>query len=178
MNYHNITYPDMNNGDGLRVVLWLSGCSHHCEGCQNPQTWNHNSGIKFDDDAKRELFKELAKPYISGITFSGGDPLNEHNVREVYLLISEIVKKYPHKSVWVYSGYTWEEIFNHSNELNLIDNQEWGYRKSIILLSDVFVDGKFNKDLADVNYHWAGSTNQRIIDVKKTLSKNEIVNLP
>ena len=75
MNYHNITYPDQVNGDGLRVVLWLSGCSHHCTNCQNPQTWNPCNGIKFDDAAFDELFDELRKDYISGITITGGDPL-------------------------------------------------------------------------------------------------------
>ena len=108
MNYHNITYPDMNNGDGLRVVLWLSGCNHHCMNCQNPQTWNPDSGIKFDSAAKEELFRELEKDYISGITFTGGDPLHENNVDEVLSLVYEIKDKYPNKTIWIYSGYTLE----------------------------------------------------------------------
>ena len=81
MNYHNLTYPDQNNGDGLRVVLWLSGCSHHCKGCQNPQTWDTNSGIKFDDNVFSELFDELEKDYISGLTLTGGDPMFENNLK-------------------------------------------------------------------------------------------------
>lgn len=83
MNYHNITHDDMLNGVGLRVVLWCSGCSHNCHNCQNPQTWDINSGISFDEKAKEELFSELSKDYISGITFSGGDPLHENNLQTI-----------------------------------------------------------------------------------------------
>ena len=110
MNYHNITYPDMNNGDGLRVVLWLSGCNHKCKGCQNPQTWDTNSGILFDDSAKNELFRELYNDYISGITFSGGDPLNENNLDEILKLTYEIRSKFPIKKIWLYTGFTWEQL--------------------------------------------------------------------
>lgn len=119
MNYHNITYPDMNNGEGLRVVLWLSGCSHKCKGCQNPQTWDANSGIPFDESAKEELFRELDKDYISGLTLTGGDPLFESNLDGVLKLVIEINKRYntpqnanefrllcPQKSIWLYTGYT------------------------------------------------------------------------
>lgn len=134
MNYHNITYPDMNNGEGLRVVLWLSGCSHKCKGCQNPQTWDANSGIPFDESAKEELFRELDKDYISGLTLTGGDPLFESNLDGVLDLVTEVNKRYnipqdivhkndknnkiltknadeirllsPQKSIWLYTGYT------------------------------------------------------------------------
>ena len=101
INYHNITHDDMNNGSGLRVVLWLSGCSHHCYNCQNPQTWNPDSGIQFDESAKQEIFTELSKDYISGITFSGGDPLHENNLDEVLKLVQEIRISFPEKT----SGY-------------------------------------------------------------------------
>lgn len=162
MNYHNITHDDQNNGDGLRVVLWLSGCDHKCKGCQNPQTWDKNSGILFDKNAKEEIFEELSKDYISGITFSGGDPLNKNNNNEVFLLCTEIRKNFPNKTIWLYSGYTWEEVMN-SEEL-----------KKTVSLTDVFVDGKFIKELYDKSYHWAGSTNQRVIDIKESLNKNDM----
>lgn len=119
INYHNITYPDMNNGEGLRIVLWLSGCSHKCRGCQNPQTWDANSGIPFDESAKAELFRELDKDYISGLTLTGGDPLFESNLDGVLDLVTEVNKRYntaqngsefrllcPQKSIWLYTGYT------------------------------------------------------------------------
>ena len=148
MNYHNITHDDMSNGDGLRVVLWLAGCEHHCDGCQNPITWNPDDGLKFDDRAKFEIFKELEKKYVAGITFSGGDPLHENNVEGVLKLIKEIRQKFPNKTVWLYTGYKLEELT--------------GIKKEVANSCDVVVDGKFIKELADVNYPWAGSTNQKV----------------
>jgi len=165
MNYHNITTDDMNNGSGLRTVLWLSGCSHYCNECQNPQTWDSSSGIEFDELAKKELFENLNHEYISGLTLSGGDPLYKHNLYEVRELINEVKEKFPSKTVWLYTGYTWEEI----------TNSNWREGLKTILNVDVVVEGKFEKDKLDVNYHWAGSTNQRVIDVKKSLSQNKVV---
>ena len=176
MNYHNITTADMMNGDGLRVVLWLSGCEHHCEKCQNPQTWDIKSGIEFDIDAKEELFAELDKDYISGITFSGGDPLNKNNVNDVLTLVELIRNLYPHKSIWIYTGFYWEEMFGihfdeqHPDILKLNEK-----RKEIILNCDVLIDGRYMDNLRDTTLKWRGSTNQRVIDVQKTLQYNEVV---
>lgn len=162
MNYHDIKHDDMNNGPGLRVTLFVSGCSHHCKDCQNPETWSTESGIPFDEEAVNEIFEQLDKDYISGITFSGGDPLNENNRVEVCSLIHQIRLKYgKSKSIWIYTGYIWEEIVNTLTP--------------ILLGIDVLIDGMFKKDLADVNYHWAGSTNQRVIDVQKSLEDKKIV---
>ena len=110
MRYHDITKDDMLNGDGLRVVLWVAGCSHHCKGCQNPITWDPEGGVLFDESAKQEIFEQLDKPYIEGITFSGGDPLHEKNVDEVTAFAREIKEKYPKKNIWLYTGYLWEDI--------------------------------------------------------------------
>lgn len=159
MNYHNITKDDMLNGDGLRVVLWISGCNHCCEGCQNPQTWDINSGIPFDDNAKQELFEALDKNYISGVTFSGGDPLHPHNRKEVLQLAKEIKIKFPLKTVWIYTGYMWEYI---RFKVDLSD-------------VDVLLDGEYVKELNDNNLEWIGSSNQRVIDVQKSLKNNKIV---
>ena len=156
MNYHDIKHDDMNNGPGLRVTLFVSGCDHYCNGCQNPETWSTKSGIPFDDTAIEEIFEQLNNDYISGITFSGGDPLNANNRVEVCSLIHQIRLKYgKSKSIWIYTGYTWEEIVNTLTP--------------VLLGVDVLIDGMFDKDLADVNYHWAGSTNQRVIDVQLSL---------
>lgn len=159
MNYHNITKDDMLNGDGLRVVLWVAGCSHHCKGCQNPITWNPNDGLPFDENAKKEIFNELDKDYISGITFSGGDPLMPCNRQVVGNLIEEINKKYPNKTIWLYTGYTFDEI------------KDLPFIKYV----DVLVDGEYVESLRDVNLLWKGSSNQKVIDVKKTLEKNEVI---
>ena len=162
MNYHDIKHDDMNNGPGLRVTLFVSGCDHYCNGCQNPETWSTKSGIPFDDTAIEEIFEQLNNDYISGITFSGGDPLNENNRVEVCSLIHQIRLKYgKSKSIWIYTGYTWEEIVNTLTP--------------VLLGVDVLIDGMFDKDLADVNYHWAGSTNQRVIDVQKSLEEKKVV---
>ena len=104
MRYHNITKDDMLNGDGLRVVLWVAGCEHHCPNCQNPVTWDINGGLEFDEAAKKEIFDELEKNYVSGITFSGGDPLHTQNRKDVGALIEEIKEKFSNKTIWIYSG--------------------------------------------------------------------------
>lgn len=167
MNYHNITTDDMMNGSGLRVVLWVSGCNHHCSSCQNPQTWDKNSGINFDFEAENELFEKLNNDYISGITFTGGDPLCDCNLSNIENLCIRIKEQYPNKTIWLYTGYTWEEIIN--------DNTN-GIRKRIVSdYCDVLVDGRFEKDKSDINYPYAGSSNQRIIDIKKTLQTNKVI---
>lgn len=177
MNYHNLTYPDQNNGDGLRVVLWLSGCSHHCKGCQNPQTWNTNSGIPFNESAKEELFRELDRDYISGITLSGGDPLNESNLDGVLNLVNEIRLLFPNKSIWLYTGYTWEQIIYPivTDDLNPERDEKIRKRKEIISQCDILVDGRYIEEKRDITLKWRGSSNQRVIDVQKSLQQNEIV---
>ncbi len=159
MKYHNITKDDMLNGSGLRVVLWVSGCAHHCPGCQNPITWNPDDGLEFDDTAKEEIFTELDKDYVDGITFSGGDPLFTGNRECIGKFIDEIKEKYPKKTIWLYTGYPWESI-------NSID-----FIKKI----DVLVDGKFVSEFKDNSLHWKGSSNQRVIDVQKTFKRAEVV---
>lgn len=154
MKYHNITTDDMLNGDGLRVVLWVAGCEHHCVGCQNPITWNPDYGLIFDTKAENELFAELRKPYISGITFSGGDPLHPKN-RNTIMRLAMLAKFLYRKTVWLYTGYLWEDICDLPGIENI----------------DVLVDGKFIQELADITYHWAGSTNQRVIDVAESLKQ-------
>ena len=164
MRYHNITKDDMLNGDGLRVVLWLSGCSHNCPGCQNPLTHNPNDGLIFDEAAKQEIFEQLEKPYISGITFSGGDPLFMGNRAEVLAFMKEIKEKYPDKNIWSYTGYTIEELENGSPE----------FTKELKQYVDVLVEGRYIESLRDVNLHWRGSSNQRIIDFAKEREIDEI----
>ena len=189
MNYHNITYPDQNNGDGLRVVLWLSGCSHHCKGCQNPQTWDANSGVLFDESAKEEIFKELNKDYISGITLSGGDPLNEANLDGVLGLVNQIRLLFPQKTIWLYTGYRvrgiqeglfvltpnviTDKISDHKEIIDRVNDDV--KRSDIIKKCDVLIDGRYVEEKRDITLKWRGSSNQRVINVQKSLQKNEIV---
>lgn len=179
MNYHNITHDDMNNGSGLRVVLWLSGCSHHCNKCQNQQTWNPQNGIEFDTVAKKELFDELSKDYISGITLSGGDPLYEENLSEVLNLVNEIRISYKEKNIWLYTGYTWDECIWSKMppppKSTAKDFIEWNQRKEIISKVDVLVDGRYIDEQRDITLKWRGSKNQRVIDVKISFAKGQVV---
>ncbi|MGN0334903.1 MAG: anaerobic ribonucleoside-triphosphate reductase activating protein [Lachnospiraceae bacterium] len=159
MRYHNITKDDMLNGDGLRTVLWLAGCGHCCPECQNPITWDPDGGLLFDQAAKEELFGELEKNYISGVTFSGGDPLYPSSRRDLLNLIREIKEKFPTKTMWLYTGYLWEEIKN----------------LELVSYLDVLVDGEFLIDQRDVSLKWKGSANQRVIDVQKSLAQDEVI---
>ena len=165
MNYHKIEKTSVANGTGIRVVLWVSGCSLHCKGCHNPETWSLNSGKLFDEEAKIELFEALDKPYIQGITFSGGHPLECENVETVYLLIKEIKEKFPTKDIWLYTGYTLEQIFplvvTDMLDVNAL------YRQEIVNMCDVVVDGKYIEELKDITLKWRGSSNQRVWDIKR-----------
>lgn len=166
MRYHNITKADMLNGDGLRVVLWLAGCSHHCQACQNPITWDANDGLIFDEEAKKEVFAELEKSWCSGLTLSGGDPLYVGNRKDVGLLVKEIKSKFPDKNIWCYTGYTWEELMKQvKDDENL---------KIILNNVDVLLDGRFVLSLALEKLHYVGSSNQRIIDVRSSLDTGNI----
>ena len=149
----------MLNGDGLRAVLWVSGCSHCCKECQNPITWDANGGLPFDEEAKEELFDELKKDYISGITLSGGDPLYYGNRADMLALVKEIHEKFPEKTIWMYTGFVWETI----EQLEIMN------------YIHVLVDGEFMVDLKDTQLYWRGSSNQRVIDVKATRAAGQVV---
>lgn len=159
MRYHNITKDDMLNGDGLRVVLWVAGCDHGCKECQNPVTWDPDGGLAFDLEAKEELFEILSRDYISGITFSGGDPLYKGNRQDITELAEEIKAKFPLKTIWLYTGYSYEEVKN----------------LPVMECIDVLVDGEFEIAKKDIQAKWRGSINQRVIDVRKTRELGQIV---
>lgn len=161
MFYHNIVKNDMLNGDGLRVTLFVSGCSHNCPNCQNPQTHSPTSGIEFDVSALSEIFEQLDQNYISGLTLSGGDPLYCDNRAKIYYICNKVKQLYSNKTIWLYTGFRWEEI------------------KDLLLLKyvDVLVDGRFIEALKDntENCKWRGSSNQKIIDVQKSLKEKEVI---
>ena len=148
MRYHDITKDDMRNGFGLRAVLWVSGCEHHCPGCQNPVTWDPEDGLVFDEKAHDELMDILSRDYISGLTLSGGDPLYPGNRDEVCALCREVKENMPDKTIWLYTGYDYEDI----RELDVMQ------------YVDVVVDGRYDEALRDVLLNWRGSSNQRVID--------------
>ena len=158
MNYCGITAPDIANGTGCRVVLWISGCNHKCKGCHNPKTWDYKYGKKFDEDAKNIIYQWLSKPYIKGLTISGGDPLDRSNdeLLEILDLCIYVKTNFPDKDIWIYTGYTYEQLLEKSNT-NILN---------ILLQSDYLVDGPFIKELRDLSIPFRGSTNQRIIDLE------------
>lgn len=145
----------MLNGDGLRVVLWVAGCSHCCKECHNPVTWDPDGGLLFDQAAKEEIWEQLNKSYISGITFSGGDPLHPANRFGVRELMAEIKEKYPGKTIWLYTGDVWENILQYP----------------LMKYVDVLVDGEFHAEEKDAKLLWKGSANQRVIDVQESLKQ-------
>lgn len=147
----------MLNGDGLRVVLWLAGCNHCCKNCHNPITWDPDGGLPFDEAAKQELFEQLGKSYISGITFSGGDPLHPVNRMDVRELMVQIKETFPDKTIWLYTGDSWEDIRHYS----------------LLQYVDVLVDGEFVEEKKDPKLLWKGSANQRVIDVRQTLAQED-----
>ena len=159
MQYHNITKDDMLNGDGLRVVLWVAGCTHGCKECQNPVTWDPTVMLMFGEWVKEEQFEQLEKSYISGITYSGGDPLYVGNREAITALAKEIREKFPEKTQWLYTGYEWNQIQN----------------EAIIPYLDVVVDGRFEVEQKDTKLHWKGSANQKVIDVQDSLKTGKIV---
>ena len=160
MNISGISHPDVNNGLGLRVTIWVSGCIHHCKGCHNPETWDFNHGKEFTDDDKQIVFEQLEKPYIKGVTFSGGDPLCSY--KDVLELAREIKEKYPSKDIWIFTGFKFEKVAEHFGD--------------ILKYVDYIVDGKFEIDKRDVSLAFRGSKNQNIW--KKNEEGNfDIVNL-
>lgn len=157
MNYHKIDKCSISNGIGIRTVLWISGCDHHCKGCHNPETWDCKSGKPFDESAKQELFNNLSKPYIDGITYSGGDPLHSANYQEIIKLAREVRERFPDKTQWLYTGYTFEYLTQYNDG-----------RDKIFDYIDVMVDGRFIEEQKDITLPFRGSTNQRLIDINQS----------
>ena len=163
MNYHNIKTDDMLNGDGLRVTCWVSGCNMGCFNCYNPQTWDFDSGIPFTEETMQEILYDLSKPYIKGLTLSGGHPLDPHNALEVLEIVKRVKMVFPNKDIWIYSGYVWENIMKDET------------LKEILKYIDVLVDGAYVDELRDISLAFRGSSNQRIIDVPKSLEQNKVI---
>lgn len=163
MNYHNIKTDDMLNGDGLRVTCWVSGCNMGCFNCYNPQTWDFNSGIPFTENTMQEILYDLSKPYIKGLTLSGGHPLDPHNAPKVLEIVKRVKMVFPNKDIWIYSGYVWENIMKDET------------LREILKYIDVLVDGAYVDELRDISLAFRGSSNQRIIDVSKSLEQNKVI---
>ena len=163
MNYEKVDKCSVSNGAGVRTVLWVSGCDVHCHNCHNPQTWDFNSGIPFTDDTMQEILYDLSKPYIKGLTLSGGHPLDPHNAPKVLEIVKRVKMVFPNKDIWIYSGYEWEDIIKNET------------LREILKYTDVLVDGAYIDELRDISLPFRGSSNQRIIDVEKSLTENKVI---
>ena len=178
MNYASLKTYDTANGPGVRVSLFVSGCEHYCKDCFNSEAWDFNYGQEFTEDTLHKIIEAMTKSWIYGITFLGGEPMNPKNVIEVSKIIARIRCSFSNKTIWVYSGYTLEELLSRYQNM-FIDpkmSQEVAFATGSILKNiDVLVDGRFVAELKDLKLRFRGSSNQRIIDMKKYWESGEIV---
>lgn len=159
MKYSKLEKNSIANGTGIRCVLWVSGCSVCCKGCHNPQTWDFDCGKMFDIEAIQIICEELKKPYIAGLTLSGGHPLEPENIEVCTCLCMYLKKRFPEKTIWLYTGWQWEEI-SHMEIMKYID---------------VVVDGPYIEEQKDITLKWRGSRNQRVIDCQQSLVNKTII---
>ncbi len=169
MNYATIKKNDIANGLGVRISLFVSGCTHHCKGCFNSVAWSFDYGNPFKEETQNQILSLLDKPHIKGLTLLGGEPMEPQNQVEVIKLLRQVKQKFPQKDIWCYSGYTLEELRDTNNRSHTPVTDE------ILSLVDVLVDGKFVEEKKNLKLKFRGSENQRIIDMNKTRTQHKIV---
>lgn len=171
MRYAQLRSMDISNGNGVGVALFVQGCHLHCKNCFNQETWDFDGGKEWNKDIEKKLFMLIDKPYITRVSFLGGEPLADENVGTILDILVKIFLVFKDaKKIWLYTGYTWEHLWDDSN-----DSEFDEVRRQALLLCDVVVDGGYDENLKDLKYKYAGSTNQRVIDVGKTLENDSIV---
>lgn len=168
-NYFKINRYDTANGEGLRMTIFFTGCHFACKDCFNSEIWDFNIGKNFNNEVLDKIIA-LSDEHIRGLSILGGEPLHPRNIEEVAHLVYNFKKVYPSKDIWLWTGFTYEEL----NKINLGEKYKLALN-SIFKYIDVLVDGRFELDKKDLNLKWRGSSNQRVIDIQKTLEKNEIV---
>lgn len=167
MHFASIKNCDIANGVGVRISLFVSGCTHHCHNCFNSEAWDFNYGQQFTKTQEDQIIDLLKPDYIAGLSLLGGEPMEDANQKGLLPFIKRVKEIYPHKTVWCYSGYTYEYLIEKSKTQD--------YTKELLSLIDVLVDGKYVEELHDLSLRFRGSSNQRIIDMPKTLQQNKIV---
>ena len=181
MNYAQIRSMDISNGDGIGVSIFVQGCDFHCKNCFNSETWEFSKGQEWNDKTKNQFLKLIETPFIQRVSILGGEPLHPQNVQNVLKIVDEIRVSYPAKNIWLYTGYTWEEIWIKDNIKTgdkIKDMREKAIknlRRQVVRMCDVLIDGRYVDELRDVSLHWRGSSNQRVINVQETLKQNQIV---
>ena len=182
MNYADYYDCDICNGNHVGMSLFVSGCPFHCKGCFNQETWDYNYGKKWTPEVENKFLSLVGRDYIKRITFVGGSPLCDKNVKDVNDLIIKIREKYPEKQIWVYTGYKWEDIYDpeYYNNFKYVTfprppMNENEYRNNLLENIDVLIDGQFECDKKDLGLAFRGSDNQRIIDVKKSIKSGEVI---
>lgn len=168
MNYGAIKKCDIANGVGVRTVLFVSGCTHHCKGCFQPETWSFDYGERYTKETEDEIIESLKPDYVDGITLLGGEPFEPENQRELVKLLRRIKKELPKKTVWSFSGYTYEELTGDSRAVCEVTNE-------MLSMLDVLVDGEFVEAKRNISLRFRGSENQRLIDMNKTRKEGKIV---
>lgn len=165
---------DISNGEGIGVSLFVQGCHFNCYNCFNSETWNFNEGYEWTKETKSQFLKLVSKPFVKRVSILGGEPLADENLEDVLVLVKELHNLFPDKSIWLYSGYVWEDIWN---EPTIIIDELTNYRTRQKILDnvDVLVDGKYIDSQRDLTLKWRGSKNQRVIDVRESFQKGEIV---
>lgn len=169
MYYGEIKKHDIANGEGVRVSLFVSGCTHHCPGCFNRDTWEFDYGNEYTEDTEKEILDALEPGYISGLTLLGGEPFEPCNQEVLVGLLKKVKARHPQKTVWCYTGYLFDQ------ELLEPSRARCRYTDEMLSMLDVLVDGRFVEKLKDIRLVFRGSSNQRLIDVKKSLEQKEVV---
>ncbi len=172
MHYGNIKYNDIANGEGIRTSLFVSGCTHHCKGCFNEIAWDFNYGKEFTREVEDEIIASLQPSHIAGLTLLGGEPMEPSNQEALLPFIKRVKKIYPNKNIWCYTGYLFDE------ELLKPSRAFTKYTRELLSLIDIMVDGEFEIAKKDITLRFKGSSNQRVIDVQKSLKKNAVVLSP
>lgn len=170
MKYAQIREMDISNGEGIGIALFVQGCSFHCYNCFNPETWDFSSGKEWTPEVENEFIKLAKRPYIKRVSILGGEPLVEKNLDGVLNLVNKIGLLLPEKTIWIYSGFAWDEIFTEQ-----VADKEQAKRREIISKCDVWVDGRYIDSQKDISLKWRGSKNQRVINIEESLKKGEVV---
>lgn len=177
MRYAQIRDLDISNGEGVGVALFVQGCRFACKNCFNPETWDFNGGKEWTQEVEDKFIELASRPYIKRISLLGGECLADENLDGVLHLVNRIRLSFPNKSIWIYSGYTWNQVINPviTDDFNPSRDELLDKRKEIVKQCTVMVDGRYIDSQRNPSKKWAGSDNQRVIDVQQSLQKGEII---